>query len=120
MILICCQSSASPSAADSPPIDPFRLLLQFIQQWDDHTCSWPYHVCFTFCGVDGSTMDIHDPHLITIPKEGLLRLNFVDLRPIPPGARYAPRKQQQDSNPAAPFSPVTLVTPMRACVSSGF
>jgi hypothetical protein len=32
-------------------------------------------------------LDVHDPHHLIFPKEGLLRLHFVDLRPIPPEAK---------------------------------
>ncbi|GAX81074.1 hypothetical protein CEUSTIGMA_g8509.t1 [Chlamydomonas eustigma] len=64
-----------------------RLLLSYVQQCDAGLCFYPYHVCFTHCAVEGMALDVYDPHHLILPKEGLLRLHFVDLRPIPPEAQ---------------------------------
>ncbi|GFH23753.1 uncharacterized protein HaLaN_21417, partial [Haematococcus lacustris] len=64
-----------------------RLLVGYIQQHDQRLCSWPHHVCFTQCLLGEQALDVKDPHTLTLPKSGMLKINFVDLRPVPDSAR---------------------------------
>ncbi|KAG1666816.1 hypothetical protein FOA52_011657 [Chlamydomonas sp. UWO 241] len=72
-----------------------RLLVSYIQQWDANLCVNPYHMAFVSCTRDGSPVDVTEPHRMKLPKEGLMKILFVDLRPMPEGARQLTTQQFQ-------------------------
>ena len=72
-LLLACQADAVLAA---------RLLDIYRQQWSQRLCAWPLHSCFVEFAIDGSPIEVKQPHAFALPASGALDLSFIDLQPL--------------------------------------
>lgn len=71
-----------------------RLLELYRQQHVARLCSYPLASCWHATELDGKLLEgAGDPQGLVLPREGQLRINFVDLRPVPWDKRPLSRSQ---------------------------
>eukprot|EP00878_Enallax_costatus_P003299 GHUV01003504.1.p2 GENE.GHUV01003504.1~~GHUV01003504.1.p2 ORF type:complete len:495 (+),score=107.38 GHUV01003504.1:198-1682(+) len=93
LLLLCPASSGKYSLLLSHPAESLvavRLLELFCQQHIDGYCAFPHSVCFTSAVLGDKEVPaqkLAEPTSIKLPKSGLFKVSFVDLKPIPGDAK---------------------------------